>query len=326
MISLCGDIGGTNANLCVSRCSNQIELDCIDHLSTQEYLSFSDLINAYLETCDEKPTSACFAVAGVVKDQRVEMTNASLVVDAREILANTPLKRVKVINDFDAVGYAINVLDPSDFIVLNEGEVEEKGVKCALGAGTGLGKSLLLYDEELKSYLPVSSEGGHSDFPIASEKEWIFVENLPQPTWENLISGSGIERIYQSLQKHRYPNEPRKMTAKEISEKRHDHELCKETFKWFVKFYARAARNFSIELLAKGGVYLAGGIGASNQDVFGSLFMEEFTRHHLPLFRELLRKIPVNLITNYEISLKGAAFAQVVHSENTSVTHISSRN
>lgn len=308
---LCGDIGGTHANLCLAEKGQKIEIGQIDHLPTQEFHSFPDLVNQYLETCQDKPKSACFAVAGVVEDNRVEMTNADLVVDAKELIAKTDLESVQVINDFDAVGYATNILDPSDILVLNEGDPEVGGMCCAIGAGTGLGKSILLYNPERDAYFPSSSEGGHSDFPIANEEEKIFVEGLNQATWENLISGRGIEQIYRALQKHRYPNESVHRPAKEISEKRHDHGICQESFEWFVKFYARAARNFSIEVLAKGGVFLAGGIGAANSDMFGEAFMKEFTRHHLPQFQELLEKIPVKLIKNYDISLKGAAFAQL---------------
>lgn len=312
MSVLCGDIGGTNANLCLAEQGQKIEIGHIDHLPTQEFHSFPDLVNQYLETSQEKPKSACFAVAGVVKDNRVKMTNADLVVDAKEIVAKTHLESVKVINDFDAVGYATNVLDPSDVLVLNEGDPEAGGMRAALGAGTGLGKSILLYNAERDAYFPSSSEGGHTDFPVASEEEWIFVEDLKQATWENLISGRGIEHIYHALQKHRYPNEDPHCPAKEISQKRHDHAICQESFEWFVKLYARAARNFSIEVLAKGGIFLAGGIGAANSDMFGESFMQEFTRHHLPQFQELLEKIPIKLIKNYDISLKGAAFAQLV--------------
>jgi len=312
MTVLCGDIGGTNANLCLAEIGDRITLGHIQHLPTQEHRSFSDLVSSYLDTCDEMPVSACFAVAGVVNNQRVEMTNADLVVDAAEVVSQTSLEKVKVINDFDAVGYAINVLDSTDLIVLNEGEPEEKGARCAVGAGTGLGKNLLLYNQQVGAYLPQSSEGGHADFPIASKEELMFVEKFKQATWENLVSGKGIEHIYHTLQKHQFPDEPQGLSAKEISERRHDHALCRETFHWFVKFYARAARNFAIELLTKGGVYLAGGVGASNQDMFGDLFMQEFTRHHLSRYRELLQKVPVKLITNYDISLKGAAFAQTV--------------
>ena len=111
MSYLCGDIGGTNANLCLATNNGHLEIGHIDHLPTKDFHSFPELINAYLDTCDELPASACFAVAGVVKNQRVEMTNADLVVDAKEIEAKTSLDNVKVINDFDAVGYAVNVLD-----------------------------------------------------------------------------------------------------------------------------------------------------------------------------------------------------------------------
>jgi glucokinase len=308
--ALCGDIGGTNANLCIAEYGEQITITEKARLQTKEYRSFSDLINDYLKLRSiSLPEAACFAVAGVVHQQRVEMTHADLVVDANEIIQATGLKRVHVINDFDAVGYAINILDLSEILVLNEGIPSEEGVKGAIGAGTGLGKSILLFDKGLDVYRPYPSEGGHADFASANSNELLFLEGLEQPSWEHLVSGRGVLRIYHALQKSRYPQEPANLTAHEISESRHQNPLCRETFHWFVKFYARAARNFAIEILAKGGVYLAGGISAANWDIFGETFMDEFIRHSNPIYREFLQRIPVKLIKNYDISLKGAAFA-----------------
>lgn len=307
--ALCGDIGGTNANLCIAHYCDQIKITNEVHEPTQKQAEFSQLITHYLSTVEDKPKEACFAVAGPVHNQRVEMTNAGLIIDAKEIQKNTELERVLVINDFDAVGYAINVLDPPDFQVINKGIVERNAPRGAIGAGTGLGKSILLYDQNAQAYLPQSSEGGHVDFPFSSIEEFIYGKGVEQPTYETFLSGRGLELLYQGVQKTRYPDESELLYAMEISQKRKDSLCCHETMELFVKFFARCARNFAIDILATGGIYLAGGIAASNADVFENGFMEEFTRHGNLKYRALLENIPVILIKNYGISLKGAACA-----------------
>lgn len=311
--ALCGDIGGTNANLCIADYSHGIVITDEARKPTSEYSDFSDLILNYLENTSSTPNAACFAVAGPVKNQRVKMTNANLVVDAKEISSKTGIENVLIINDFDAVGYATNVLDSEEIIIINKGRPIKKGVKAAIGAGTGLGKSILIHDSKVNAYLPYSSEGGHTDFPILVPEEIVLLEEFNHPNYEDLLSGKGLVNLYKALQKIKYPQETPNLSAKEISANQHSSPCCRETFKWFVKFYARCAKNFSIDLLATGGIYLAGGIAASNSDMFDETFMEEFTRHPLQQFREILQNIPVTLIKNYGISLKGAAFALEVH-------------
>jgi glucokinase len=311
--ALCGDIGGTNASLCIADYKRGIVISENVKKSTADYSDFSDLIKSYLEKISFRPHSACFAVAGPVQNQRVVMTNADLVIDAKEISNKTGIRNVFVINDFDAVGFATNVLVTADTKIINPGRPVEESVRAAVGAGTGLGKSILIYDKKTKAYIPHSSEGGHTDFPMLFPEESALFEHFDHPTYEDLLSGRGLENIYQALQNSKFKKEPPKLSAKEISANRNSSAICKETFECFVKFYARCAKNFAIDVLATGGIFLAGGIAASNQDKFGKAFMEEFTRHSLPQFREMLQKIPVTLITNYGISLKGAAFALKVH-------------
>ena len=51
-----------------------------------------------------------------------------------------------LLNDFIAVGYALNSFSEEDFIVLNEGrKVSGKPIAC-LGAGTGLGETYLTWN------------------------------------------------------------------------------------------------------------------------------------------------------------------------------------
>ncbi len=311
---ICGDIGGTNANLGLAECAQEVTISHTVREPTARYKDFSDLINKYLETLPCKPVTACFAAAGIVHDQRIHMTNANLILDAQEIIKKTPLKNVLIINDFEAIGYAINRLTATDIVTINAGLQEARQNRGAVGAGTGLGKSLLIYDDATHLYHPHPSEGGHADLPLYNEKEFTLIKGLQlghPPSYEEILSGRGLERLYRYFQRSAFPQEADNLSSQSISKNRHASPCCKLTFEWFVRFYARCARNFAIETLAKGGMYLAGGIAAKNHDMFPDVFMKEFTRHPLPQYQELLQKIPVHLITNYDISLKGAALASI---------------
>ena len=106
-IVLTGDIGGTNANFCIAGFNNftpEILLKKTE--STTSVEDFSVLINDFLAYAKEKkfePEVACFAVAGPVENlegyQRVKMTNTKLLVDSKELIENTTLKKVLLIPD-----------------------------------------------------------------------------------------------------------------------------------------------------------------------------------------------------------------------------------
>jgi len=311
--ALCADIGGTHANFCIAQFKDSILITDKKTFSTKDASNFSELINQYLDQQKCLPKIACFAVAGPVDNQRVEMTNVDVVIDAEEITQKTNLEKVLIINDFDSVGYATNVLETSEIKVINQGKSIKNATRAAIGAGTGLGKSILIYDAKSQSYIPHASEGGHTDFPMFFPEETTLLQNFGHPTYEDFLSGRGLESLYRALQQTTYTNEQRALTARDISKKRHHSPCCIKTFEWFVKFYARCAKNFAIDLLSRGGLFIAGGIAAANQDMFGISFMDEFTKHRLPKYRRILQEMPVLLIKNYEVSLKGAAFALKIH-------------
>ncbi len=281
---------------------------------------FSVLVNNFLEYAKNnnfQSKVACFAIAGPVQNiegfQLVKMTNTNLVIDSRDIIEKTPLEKILIINDFEAISYAINVLGNDDFITLNDGKSVEKGVCVVVGAGTGLGKNILHYHESAGAYMPIPSEGGHSDLPLLNEEELKFAEFVKnfrnikeQVCYEDVLSGNGLENIYRYLQTTRYPSAPKGFSAKEISKTKSEIPCSKETFEWFIKFYARCARNFALDVLARGGVYIAGGIAAKNKESFSG-FVAEFVRNEV--YHDLLEDIPVHLITNYDISLIGSAYA-----------------
>ena len=84
------------------------------------------------------------------------------------------------------------------------------------------------------------------------------------------------------------------VTAELIGRHRKHDETCKETFRLFTRFYGRCAKNFILDSLATGGLYIAGGIASKHPDIFSTPeFLQEFERaHHRS---ELLKKIPISI-------------------------------
>jgi glucokinase len=93
--------------------------------------------------------------------------------------------------------------------------------------------------------------------------------------------------------------EPREVTARLTPQS--------ETLAWAAKFYGRVCRDYALEVLALGGLYIAGGVAARNPEIlthenFRNEFMGSSTMGHL------LANIPVFLIDNQDSGLWGAAF------------------
>lgn len=324
MIVLGADIGATNTNLSiVGFKGTKPEILLLKRESTSSVNRFCDLVNRFLVYARRhrfEPKDACFAVAGPVEEQgenrRVRMTNVRLVVDAKDLAMNTPLEDILIINDFVAISHATNLLNPSDSFSLNRGKRLKGKVRVTIGAGTGLGKNILYYNESLNTYMPIPSEGGHSDLPLLSKEELELSDFIRrrrhirnQIVYEDVLSGRGLESIYQYLRTTRFLDSPKDLSAEEISKTKKNNPCSRETFEWFVRFYARCARNFVLDAFAIGGLYIAGGIAAKNTDSF-SHFLAEFVRNEE--YHSLLKKIPVDIITNYDISTVGAAYAFII--------------
>ena len=83
-------------------------------------------------------------------------------------------------------------------------------------------------------------------------------------------------------------------------------QYAKKTYNLYTSLYARCIKNFALDTLAVGGIYIAGGIAAKNIELFEQ---ERFTKEFVNCGKqmELLQEIPIHVITDYNVSLYGAA-------------------
>lgn len=323
---LAGDLGGTNSNFGVFvKINNQFLLVLSLHAKSKEVASFTQLVQQvvnYLHTTYAiTVTDVCLAAAGPVNAERtyIKPTNLSISVDVHDIMKALKNVRVSLANDFEVIGYGLPYIDPKAVVSVTNIAPREYACKAIIGAGTGLGKCILYWADASKSYVPLASEGGHADLPAQSQRELDLIkyiqkyENWHHPiSWEDVLSGNGIQRIYHFLRNANHNHSVAQQThvhgpqPDEIFKSRLLDDYCKETFAWYTTFYARCAKDFALDALALGGIYIAGGIAAKNLELFE---LPEFKNEFLAggKMSSLVAQIPIFVITDYNVSLYGAA-------------------
>jgi glucokinase len=335
-----GDIGGTNTNLCVAGIKNTSpNLLFSMRFKTSQLNSLLPAMKEVLCYAEQQYAisvkHACIGVAGVVSDKKdyARLTNASWDVNAQELSDNTSLQHIVIINDFQAAGFGINLLDNisgDTILVLRKGQSSHESghkTKIILGPGTGLGKSILVYNPEAQIYVPIPSEGGHSDFPPYDEDELSMVHSIKKQigiksplSYEELLSGRGLAHLYSFIRgcgvfpstEYTDKIDGSHDKAPLISEYRTKDQTCNEIFRRYACYFARCAKNFVLDTLATGGLYIYGGIAVKNRQVFQSAgFFAEFER----AFRrtEVLQHVPIYLVLNYDIGFKGACLAAIYY-------------
>jgi len=193
---LLGDVGGTNARFAVL---SDGALGSIDHLRVVEHARFEDALAAYLKLQNNPTTigGALFAVAGVVHDERCELTNNDWVVDAAALRARFGFTDVHLINDFEAVAWSLPNLKSKDLRQLGGGKADPHAPMLAIGPGTGLG--VAAYVPTGKTGHALMSEGGHTTLPSGSMREDAIIAALRQSlghvSAESILSGPGLERL-----------------------------------------------------------------------------------------------------------------------------------
>lgn len=215
------------------------------------------------------------------------------------------LKRIEkksLINDFVAQAFACRTSAVSTALEILEGTLDKTAPLGVIGAGTALGQAALVPLED-GGYAAVSSEGGHGSFPFQSEEEmaygrFLLARGFPYPVIANIVvSGGGLSLLHEFFTGQALP-------PAEVS-RRFDE--APGTLSWMARFYGRVCRNYALQILAEGGIYIAGGVAAKSPEIVTHReFAEEFRRSET--MGPLLRKIPVYLNVNEESGLWGAAF------------------
>ena len=148
---------------------------------TLAYDGLEPMLREFLRAQNVEPKrieAACFGVAGAVTGQVARLTNVPWLVEAASVEADFRLRRVRVINDLEALAYGVTVLEPSELKALQVGDALPDGNAAVIAAGTGLGEAMLHNVDG--RFVPAASEGGHADFAARTPRELEMVREMTQ--------------------------------------------------------------------------------------------------------------------------------------------------
>ncbi len=322
---LAGDIGGTKTVLAVysAETGTNVQITQKTYPSAR-YGSLESMVQEFLEARHVSVDRACFAVAGPVFGGRAQITNLSWVIDADHLKKTFGWDQVDLMNDLEAVAYAIPILEPKDVYLLSPGKPVPGGNISVLAPGTGLGEAFLTVENG--KYVAHASEGGHVDFaPVGALQMGLLkylweTQGFEHVSYEWVCSGGlGIPNLYNYLKDSGYAVEP-EWLAKALADsddptpvifncalsQDNPSELCRATLDLFVAILGAEAGNQALKVMATGGIYLGGGIPPRILSKLQEPAFLEALRSK-GRFRALLADIPVSVILNPQAGLMGAA-------------------
>ncbi|MFZ5425818.1 MAG: glucokinase [Thermodesulfobacteriota bacterium] len=302
-VILAADIGGTSGRFALFGSGPGLALEKQAVIPTAGHASFEELVRDALDALGPaRIESAVLAVAGPVQGGRFcSPPNIGYDFDLDALPPGLVPAGAVLVNDFTAQAHGCRLFGEARSLPVLPGVMDESLTQAVVGAGTGLGKAALVPDGR-GGFAVCGSEGGHAAFPFNGAGEADFqrfaLDALREPyvRWESVVSGSGLALT------HRY------LTGEDLDPAGAAARLTPDaaTTRWFARFLGRALRDYVLEVLARGGLYISGGVAAKNpQLVEHPAFREEFLSS--ATHPELLAAVPARLVTDQSVGLWGAA-------------------
>jgi glucokinase len=339
-INLIADIGGTNIRLGLACAEPEINITEIETYQCKEFTNLKDVIALYLasKALTNHTINACLAIACPVDNDLISMTNLPWQFSQKELKQSLKLHTLSFINDYTAIAMAIPLLSAHQKIKIGGGSTVVGKPISVCGPGTGLGVANLVPISVAgkNQWHCISGEGGHIDFAPTNDTELQvlnFIQKIKKRvSYEQLLSGYGLEQIYQALLSINQSKEDtskestnaekkvstktktikgmtaKDMTAKEITAKALDGscDFCEQSLTLFCNVLGSFSGNLALIMNSQGGVYIAGGIVPRFIDYLkNSDFRERFECKGR--LANITKQAPTYVITEQQPGLLGAA-------------------
>lgn len=325
---LAGDIGGTKTLLRLADTGAGGKQTTV---AEQRYVSaeWSDLtlmVQDFLGGVREKHgdvriSGACFGIAGPVTGRQAWVTNLPWELNANNMETVLGIPKVRLINDFAAVGYGLEALAEGDLVTLQAGEEIAHAPRALIGAGTGLGEGILVWQND--HYEVMASEGGHVEFAprntLQIELLAHLMERFGHVSCERVCCGRGLVNIFEFLRDTGKGTPGKELAlalesggdnaaAISMAAIAQSDLLAGQAMDIFVDIYGAQAGNLGLTCLANGGVYVAGGVAPKIIDrLTTGAFVHAFNDKGRMV--KLTEKMPVKVVMNAQVGLLGAAVA-----------------
>lgn len=306
---LIGDIGGTNARFALLL-DSFAEPKMFPVVQTADFETVDDAIQAtVLDKTSVQPKSAVLAVAGPIDGDEIDLTNSPWVIRPQQMLVGLGIEEVIVVNDFEAQALAISSLGEQSRTQIGGGEVHEGASRAVVGPGTGLGVAGLVRARNM--WIPVAGEGGHIDLGPRTARDlaiWPHLETIEgRVSGEQVLCGRGLVNLYRAIAAadgaEPVHTSPAEITEAAVNQK---DSLSIEAVDLFATYLGRVAGDLALIFMARGGVFIAGGIFQRIIPILKTAQLRAAFEDKAP-HSALMREIPLFVVTEPLAALAGLA-------------------
>lgn len=310
---LIADVGGTNARFSMVQ-DAYAEPKSFDTVKAADFQTLDEAIETnVLDQTSVMPKSAVLAVAGPIDGDEIDLTNNHWLVRPQVIMERFGIQEVVVINDYEAQALALTALEDGDMEPIGGGPQDPLANRVVVGPGTGLGVAGLVHAAH--TWIPVAGEGGHIDLGPRTERDHAIFPHLESAdgriSGEQVLCGRGMVNLYNAVAAASGSNmrlrTPEEVTAAAMAG---DNPVARETISLFCEYLGRIAGDLALVFMARGGVYLSGGITQKIRPVFDNERFRAAFDDKAP-HSDLMRAMPCYAIMHQMAPMLGlAAYAR----------------
>ncbi|MEK9607701.1 MAG: ROK family protein [Gammaproteobacteria bacterium] len=283
------DLGGTNIRY-ASFIQNTLSEISKEKIADKDFTSF---LKKLLESEKDKIDCLVIAAAGPNNQTSISLTNRDLLIDASELKTELNLKECLLLNDWEAVAQSLSEINQESFLSIKNGAPLNENT-ILIGPGTGLGVTLIINGQIIptefgNTYSP--TKGMLENFDLRDNEEFFSLENI--------LSGPGIEKLYEEKFERKLSSENIISSALDGSK---DGLFIVENFlKTLVSIINDLVLSFSCEKVILGGSIL----NTLKPILMTKKILDYFPSEINPKYAELIERTQVDLLTEDEPGIFG---------------------
>ncbi len=273
--------------------------------------NFNDALLAYLEAQGSPDLKAVgIAARGWEDHHGLHPVGLGFPITRDDLRALLGVRRVNFVNNFVARALAMPRLAPEERLEILAGNHVADHAIAVLGPHFGLGLASMISDG-MGGWVALHGEGGHSDMPARTEREWQVVEAVRHKTGyvsrETVMSVAGLTAVWQALHVLAGKPEPEAPSPETIiAAARGGDAMARETIGLMTVWLAGMASDVALIIGATSGVYLTGALldmigDQFDYDAFRARFLDKGPRS------AFVAEIPVYRTAAEDLELRGLA-------------------
>ena len=283
------DLGGTNIRY-ASFIGNALSKISKEKIADEDFIPF---LKELLEKEEEEIDCLVIAAAGPNNQSFINLTNRDLLIDSRELRTKLNLKECLLLNDWEAVAQSLSEMNQECFIPIKRGAPSNEN-KLLIGPGTGLGVTLIIKGQIIPTELGNTfslTKGMLENFDLGDNKKFFSLENI--------LSGPGIEKLYEEKFERKLSSE--EIISSALNGNKDELFIIENFLKTLISIINDLVLSFSCEKVILGGSIL----NTLKPILMTKKILDYFPSEINPKYAQLVERTQVDLLMEDEPGILG---------------------